>query len=339
MASDQDFLAQDPGNPAPGNSPVQQDPGSLQSDPSSGDYAGSDKPETAAPRAQLVTPEDKANYALKSATERYNAAKAREDAADARLQSQYNEMQATIARNSQSIREAEANRPQLQTLETTQPTPTQQQNIGNILGNVAAMVAIGAAIFGRHHGGGYGNAITQAGIGAFLKNFAAGRQEQSKEIYNQWKESQALIDKNNADKIKQYNEVLADRRLDLSEQHAQLAELGYYNGNSKVAQAATQKAYGEVTKQIQILQKAADARRVAAQKAVDGINKTLLKQEKEKAEGKKITDFPVNVTPSQAKQLPKDAEFYGKDGVHYKVKVPGEQMQLDIIKDQDDAAK
>jgi len=286
-------------------------------------------------RVEKAQPVDPANYALDSAQKRYREAKAREDEADRQLQSKYQEMQATIARNQQAIRETEQQRPQLQQVQTVQPTPTQQQNIGNILGNVAAMVAIGTAIFGKR-GGGWGAAITQAGVGAFLKNFAEARQEQSSEVFKQWKESQELIWKNNQAKINDYKEVLADRRLDLSEQHQQLAELAYQRQDWKMYHAATQNAQAQVIKIMEQQQKGLDAAKTSNEKAQEKINETLLKkQEAEHAKGEKITEFPVNITPTKAKQFPKDTEFYGTDGKHYKVKVPGQNLQLDIIKDSD----
>jgi len=288
-------------------------------------------------RAQPVTPEDTANYALTSAQRRYEEAKARDDAHEAQLQSRYEEMQATIARNQRAIQQAEQNRPELQQVQTVQPTPTQQQNIGNILGNVAALVAIGTAVFGKHRGG-WGTAITQAGVGAFLKNFAESRQEQSKETFDQWKESQRLIQYNNQAKINDYKEILADRRLDLSEQHQQLAELAYERNDQRMYSAATRNAHAEVVKIMEQQQKAADAAKVSAQKAQDKINETLIKkQEAEQAAGKKVVSIPTFRTVADAMKYPIGTEFYDGKGVHYKITKTGktaEDFEVQPIKDE-----
>ena len=322
---DQQFLASDPG---PQASPPVSDSGTLQSDPSSGVYVGSDKPETAAPRAQPAGPNDKGNYALDSAQKRYQAAKAREDEADQQLQDQYQQLRALIAKTQQPLPPT----PQLQQVQTVQPTPTQQQSIGNILGNVAAMVAIGTAIFGKHRGG-WGSAITQAGVGSFLQNFAQARQEQSKDQYKVWKEAQEQIKQNNQAKINDYKDILADRRLDLSEQHAQLADLAYLRNDQRMASAAARNDHAEVIKIIQQQQKGADAYAKSTEKAMEGITKTLIKQESERAKGEKVTTFPTNITPEQAKRFPANTEFYGTNGKHYKVSVPGNDLKLDVIKD------
>ena len=321
---DAGFLASDPG---PQASPPVSDSGTLQSDPSTGVYVGSDKPETAAPRAQPVGPNDKGNYALDSAQKRYQAAKAREDEADRQLQDQYQQIRALMARTQQPLPPT----PQLQQVQTVQPTPTQQQSIGNILGNVAAMVAIGTAIFGKHRGG-WGSAITQAGVGSFLQNFAQGRQEQSKEQYRIWKEAQTTIQENNKAKVQDYKDVVNDHRLDLAEQHQQLADLSYLRQDWRMYDAATRNAHAEVIKIMDQQQKALQARQTSSQKAMDEINKTLLKkQEAEQAKGEKVTSLPTFNVP-KAKQMPIGTEFRSPDGTHYKIKSQ-DPFQVDKVAD------
>ena len=70
--SDQDFLAQDTGPQTNTDPPPAQDSNTLTSNAQDSGMVGTDKPETAAPRAQLVDP---ANYALDSAQRRYRKLK------------------------------------------------------------------------------------------------------------------------------------------------------------------------------------------------------------------------------------------------------------------------
>jgi hypothetical protein len=153
-----------------------------------------------------------------------------------------------------------------------QPDPQQQkQNVGQIFGNIMALVAIGSAVFGKHRGP-YGSAIAMSGAGAFLNAFSKARNQEGKEALQYWNKSVELTSKQNAEDTRTYNEILANKRLDMTQQMDLLRTVAAQRQDSAMYTAAANKDLNNVMKVMSNKLKA----QVAFAKSQQNVNKTAM---------------------------------------------------------------
>jgi hypothetical protein len=224
------------------------------------------------PKAQMVDPhpDEQGDAMLQEKTRIWQEHKQRAEEADATYQRYQGELEDI---NKQLLAERATNpTPPTPRPFPAQPDPNQQkQTAGNLFGQILSLVAIGSAVFGKHRGP-YGSAIAMSGAGAFLKAFSEGQHEQGKEALETWNKSVELTSKLNAEDRQTYNEILANKRLDLSQQHQLMADVADMKGDSVMYDAASRRDLNDVMKVLANKMKA----QVAFSKAQIAINKTAI---------------------------------------------------------------
>jgi hypothetical protein len=117
-----------------------------------------------------------------------------------------------------------------------------------------------------------------SGAGAFLKAFSEGQYEQGHQALQTWNKSVELTSKLNAEDRQTYNEILANKRLDLAQQHQLMADVAAMRGDSAMYDAASRRDLNDVMKVLSNKMKA----QVAFSKAQIAVNKTAMDRWMEK---------------------------------------------------------
>jgi hypothetical protein len=131
-----------------------------------------------------------------------------------------------------------------------QATPEQQANqgsIGQTLMQVASIIAIGSAVFGRHRNP-YSQIVQQSAIGGFLSGIAQGQKDKAHDQLQNWNKAVELTDKLNKEDTQTYKDVLANRRLDLTQQMDLLKDVASQRGDMRMYEAATKNDLTSINK-------------------------------------------------------------------------------------------
>lgn len=165
---------------------------------------------------------------------------------DANYMAQSESSWAAFQKQMGELNAAQSQKTQLQEL----PSPPDAQsrlNWGTTFGNILSMVAIASVVFGKH-GGGYKQAIQMSAVGAFVNGIQQGHEVQAKNALDQWKEQTALIEKQNAEKLKADKETLDDKKLSLQEMMDVIKTRAELSRESRTYNAAATKDLTELVK-------------------------------------------------------------------------------------------
>lgn len=214
--------------------------------------------------AVTVTASDKADTSnadpvLQESLRIYDQDRKREEEA----RSYYDQMRQQIAQVDQRIKAA----PLPSVPEHMQvPLPPDQQQLGQQQrGGVGTILAQGliiggilSAVFGRRHNP-WANAALYSGMGSFIDGFTKAQHETATEQLQNWNRSVEYATKMNQEADRTYNETLANRRLDLTQQMDIIKTVAAQRQDVEMYKAATSKDLNQIIRVVENHEKANSA--------------------------------------------------------------------------------
>lgn len=171
------------------------------------------------------------------------------------------------------------------------PDPNaQKRTVGNILGQVISMGLIGAAVFGRSRNK-WANAAMYSGAGSFIQGFTKGQNDAAKEQLQNWNKLVEYNSKINQEKDRTYNQILANKRLDLAQQMDVIHSVATRRGDLAMYKAVQSRDLNNIMKVIDDKMKAHKAfTRAQAAIVSRSLNQWMAKTKAGKTWGQYVVD-------------------------------------------------
>jgi hypothetical protein len=122
--------------------------------------------------------------------------------------------------------------------------------------NVLAIAAIAFTVFGRKSGNPYAQGAVMSGLGALFQGYAQGKHQKAEDDKIKWHELWQAKNQENKDRVQQYRETLADKRLDASQQMDLIRMKAQLHHDSVLESAAEKNDLNAVVKNLEQKRKA-----------------------------------------------------------------------------------
>jgi hypothetical protein len=122
--------------------------------------------------------------------------------------------------------------------------------------NLVTIAAIAFTVFGRRSGHSFAQAALMNGMGSMLQGYAQGRHQKAEDDKAKWHQLWEMKNQENKDRLQQYRETLANKRLDLSQQMDLIKMMAAQHRDSELEAAAEQKNLNAIVKNIESKRKA-----------------------------------------------------------------------------------
>jgi Tfp pilus assembly protein PilE len=139
-----------------------------------------------------------------------------------------------------------------------------KNNAAQSVMSLLAIAAIAYTVFGRKSGNSFGQAALMNGLGSMFQGYAQGRHQKAEDDKAKWHELWQMKNQENKDRLQQYRETLANKRLDLSQQMDLIKMQAAQHHDFELELAAEQKNLNAVVKNL-------EAKRKAHQRVISGL--------------------------------------------------------------------
>ena len=183
------------------------------------------------------------------------------------------------------------------------PLPGQQPqkgDIGQFMMQVASIIAIGSAVFGRSRNP-YSRMVQEASIGGFLSGIAQGRKDTAQAAMENWNKAVELADKRNREETQDYKDALANAHLSLQEQTQVIRSITEVRRDTEMYLAAARQDLDKINQLVKDKEKAITATNRAQIDAVSKAHKWL-GTEQGKTWSQWVEEQPGGVNPYSSEE-------------------------------------
>lgn len=199
---------------------------------------------------------DTGDSVVQEAVKAYDADRARETEA----QKYYDQIRSQIDDVNQRIQAMPSPTPPEHMAIPTPPDQQRQQNgtIGTMLAQGIMIAGIASVVFGRRHNPWATAAIT-SGMGSFINGYTKAQHDLATEQMQNWNKSVEYAVKMNQEADRTYNEILANKRLDLTQQMDLIKTIAAQRQDVEMYKAATTKDLNQIIRVVEQHEKANSA--------------------------------------------------------------------------------
>ena len=218
----------------------------------------------------------------------------------------YSEQQQQLIDHFQKDQSSQPSTPQLQ-----QMPPLPQEAKGTAVQawfNVAAIAAVAFSMFGTRRNP-YAQSALMGGLGSLFSGIAQGRQQKVKEDSVKWHQLNESIQSENKERLQNYKDIMANKRLDLSQQMDLVKMNAQFHKDVRLEGEAGEKNLAKIQKNIDDKQKQLKDHAAKSTKGTVPKNSVMLEDYRQRVLEKSSGKVDFNNDPDKAREVYSWSQF------------------------------